>query len=77
MPRHSVALVCGLAVVVGVLVVVHLLRRMLRIPTREDREWAEIEEALYGPRTRAARQPSGRLARPPRLPVGAAQEAVP
>ncbi len=26
----------------------HLVRRLLRVPTREEREWAAIEEALYG-----------------------------
>lgn len=72
MARHSVALVCGLAVVLCVLFVVHLARRMLGIPTREEREWADIEEALYGPPLRSTSGAAGVGA----LSLGAAREAA-
>ncbi len=32
----------------------YFVRWLLRIPTREEREWAEIEEALHGPNASGA-----------------------
>jgi hypothetical protein len=40
----------GLAMAAVLPFFIHLFKRLLRIPTPEDREWAEIEETLYGER---------------------------
>ncbi len=41
--------VAGLMAAACLPLILHLCRRLLRIPTPEEREWAEIEEALHGP----------------------------
>ncbi len=45
---------CGFILTAGPPLVLHLIRRVLRIPTREEREWAQIEEALHGQKSSGA-----------------------